>query len=162
MGVVKAGGAYVPLDPHYPPDRLNYMLEDSTAPVLLTHRNFSRLFHTCRARVVNLDADAEEISRESDVNLDHQWSPKQLAYVIYTSGSTGKPKGVAVEQDQVLNRFAWMWRTYPFEKEEVCCQRTPLNFVDSIWEIFGPLLKGTATAIISDEIVKDPDRKSVV
>jgi surfactin family lipopeptide synthetase A len=157
LGIVKAGGAYVPLDPDYPVERLQYMLEDSNAHVMLTQKKCADLFPAYRGRLVNLDTDGEKISRESALNLQHHWDLKQLAYVIYTSGSTGQPKGVAVEQVQVLNRFAWMWRVYPFAKHEVSCQRTPLSFVDSIWEIFGPLLQGTATVIISDEVVKDPD-----
>jgi len=156
LGIVKAGGAFVPLDPNYPADRLNYMMEDANAPVLVTHKQFADLFQTYRGRVVNLDRNSEDISRESDENPKIGWSRGQLSYVIYTSGSTGKPKGVAVEQEQVLNRLWWMWREYPFEQDEVGCQRTPLNFVDSIWEIFGPLLQGTVTVIVPDEVVKDP------
>jgi aminoglycoside N3'-acetyltransferase/acyl carrier protein len=49
-----------------------------------------------------------------------------------------------------------MWKTYPFEAGEVCCQKTSISFVDSIWEILGPLLQGIKTVIISDEVVKEP------
>ncbi len=35
VGVLKAGGAYLPLDPAYPPERLQFMLSDSQAAVLL-------------------------------------------------------------------------------------------------------------------------------
>src|SRR5262249_24696248 len=47
-------------------------------------------------------------------------------------------------------------RRYPFAAGEVCCQKTSLSFVDSIWEIFGPLLQGVPLVIIPDEMVKDP------
>jgi non-ribosomal peptide synthetase component F len=36
LGILKAGGAYLPLDPAYPPERLNYMIEDSGVKVILT------------------------------------------------------------------------------------------------------------------------------
>jgi acyl-coenzyme A synthetase/AMP-(fatty) acid ligase/acyl carrier protein len=49
-----------------------------------------------------------------------------------------------------------MWKVYPFKGGEVCCQKTYLSFVDSVWEIFGPLLKGVPTVIIPEEVVKDP------
>jgi thioesterase domain-containing protein/acyl carrier protein len=49
-----------------------------------------------------------------------------------------------------------MWRVYPFKDGEVCCQKTYLSFVDSVWEIFGPLLKGVPAVIIPEEVVKDP------
>jgi len=83
-------------------------------------------------------------------------TPHNLAYVIYTSGSTGRPKGVLGTHRAILNRFEWMWATYPFNAGDVCCQKTALSFVDSIWEIFGPLLAGVRTHILADAVVRDP------
>jgi acyl-CoA synthetase (AMP-forming)/AMP-acid ligase II len=51
-----------------------------------------------------------------------------------------------------------MWREYPFTPDEVGCQKTAANFVDSIWELFGPLLKGIPTVIIGDEVLRDANR----
>jgi amino acid adenylation domain-containing protein len=81
---------------------------------------------------------------------------ESLAYVIYTSGSTGLPKGALGIHRGILNRLNWMWETYPFAVGEVCCQKTSLSFVDSVWEIFGPLLQGIPTIIIPDAVLKEP------
>lgn len=35
LGVLKAGAAYQPLDPSYPPERLNFMINDSSAKLLI-------------------------------------------------------------------------------------------------------------------------------
>lgn len=160
LAIFKAGGAYVPLDPDYPPDRLSYMLADSRAPVLLGTRASLERFPSSNALVVPLDGDAERvaIAAESQANLDNpaETDPGRLAYVLYTSGSTGQPKGAAVEHRQLLNRFAWMWQTYPFIPNEVGCQKTSINFVDSLWEVFGPLLKGVRSVIIPDRVLKEP------
>jgi non-ribosomal peptide synthetase component F/acyl carrier protein len=51
-----------------------------------------------------------------------------------------------------------MYRRYPFAPDEVCCQKTSLSFVDSIWEIFGPLLSGVPLVIFAEDVVKDVDR----
>ena len=56
-----------------------------------------------------------------------------------------------------MNRFAWMWKTYPFRANEVCAQRTSLSFVDSIAEIFGPLLQGVSIFVMPDEASVDTE-----
>ena len=56
------------------------------------------------------------------------------------------------------NRLRWMWRKYPFAPGERCCQKTVLSFVDSVWEIFGPLLQGVTTVLIAEPVVTDPRR----
>ncbi|MCP5051455.1 MAG: non-ribosomal peptide synthetase, partial [bacterium] len=76
-----------------------------------------------------------------------------LAYIIYTSGSTGTPKGVIGLHQGMVNRFNWMWNAYPFKADDVCCQKTSMNFVDCMWETFGPLLKGVPLVIIPEDVV---------
>ena len=156
VGTLKAGGAYVPLDPNYPQDRLSFMLGDAQVPALLTRERFLKDLPEYAGHVVCMDRDGEAISRESEENLVSRIGPNDAVYVIYTSGSTGTPKGVIGLHRGAVNRLNWMWRVYPFKGGEVCCQKTYLSFVDSVWEIFGPLLQGVPTVIISDDAVKDP------
>jgi amino acid adenylation domain-containing protein len=158
LGVLKAGGVSLPLDPTYPKERLAFMLADAQVPVVLTHAQFAALFPDQGTRVVCLDANRELLARQCTENPLNRVSSADLAYVIYTSGSTGQPKGVAVPHRQVLNRLAWMWNIYPFERGEMACQKTAVTFVDSIWEWLGPLLRGVTTVIIPDEVLQDPAR----
>ena len=88
----------------------------------------------------------------------HRGHPLDVAYVIYTSGSTGLPKGVMGLHRATLNRFAWMWRAFPFAPGEMTCQKTAVSFVDAIWEILGPLLAGIPLTIIPDEIATGSSR----
>jgi amino acid adenylation domain-containing protein len=156
LGVLKAGGAYVPLDPSYPKERLAYMLQDTQAPVIVTQQRLVSDLPEHGAKVVCLDSHWELVAGESGENgANREVKAHNLAYVIYTSGSTGTPKGILGLHRGALNRFAWMWQTYPFKLHEICCQKTSLSFVDSIWEIFGPLLHGIKTIIISDVLLKD-------
>ncbi|MEG3898415.1 MULTISPECIES: amino acid adenylation domain-containing protein [unclassified Microcoleus] len=154
LGVLKAGGAYLPLDPNYPQERLAFMLSDTQLSVAITHSSLVKNF--AQMTVICLDTDWEIIQQESRENPVSRSTIDNVAYVIYTSGSTGKPKGVLGLHRGAVNRFQWMWQTYPFKGEDVCCQKTSLNFVDSVWEIFGPLLQGIRTIIVSDRILKDP------
>lgn len=156
LGVLKAGGAYVPLDPSYPQERLRFMLEDSQAAILLTQQRLLASLPSHTAQIVCLDSDWEQIAACEDTNLDLGVNSDNLAYVMYTSGSTGKPKGVLGLHRNTINRFAWMWQSYPFVPNEVCCQKTALSFVDSVWELFGPLLRGVPTVIIPDDAVRTP------
>jgi len=156
LGVLKAGGAYLPIDPTYPKERLAFMLRDSQVPVLLTQSRLLDELPESEARVICLDQDWEVIALEREENPSISLRADNPAYLIYTSGSTGTPKGVLGLHQGAINRFHWMWQTYPFKAHEVCCQKTSLSFVDCVWEIFGPLLQGIPTVIIPDEAVKDP------
>ena len=156
LGILKAGGAYVPMDPAYPPQRLTFMLEDSRAPVLLTVQKLVDRVPKEFGEIICLDADlggGVEVNNPG-VRVD----PQTPAYVMYTSGSTGRPKGVLAIHRASINRFFWMWNTWAFAPEEVCCQKTALSFVDSVWEIFGPLLQGIRSVIIPDDELEDPHR----
>ena len=105
--------------------------------------------------VIDLHADWPIITRQPDTPPASAVTPDHALFVMYTSGSTGRPKGVVVEQRQLLNRFAWMWRAYPFGEGEVACQRTTVSFTVSIWELLGPLLRGVPILIVPDEVVQD-------
>ena len=155
LAILKTGGAWVPLDPSYPKDWLDFILEDSQATLVLTEKNLLANLPK-KTSAICLDRDWPQIARETDGNPENEITSDNLAYVIYTSGSTGIPKGVLGLHRASVNRFAWMWKQYPFAAGEVCCQKTSLNFVDSIWEIFGPLLQGVPNVIIPDDLVKDP------
>lgn len=162
LGILKAGGAYLPLDPMYPAERLAYMLEDSESKILLTEPQLAKPLPVEDVEhLYVMDIIGQSPSQSpwlSRGNPDNQNSPDNLAYLIYTSGSTGKPKGAQGLHRNTLNRLTWMWNTMPFAADEVCCQKTPLSFVDSIWEIFGSLLRGRPLVIFPDAIVKDPQR----
>jgi amino acid adenylation domain-containing protein len=150
LAILKAGAAYLPLDTAYPPERLAYMLADSKVRRIVTTPELA-------ARLAQRDIEFESI--DIQVASDPAWSDLPLtipadvhdpAYVMYTSGSTGRPKAVVASHKGTLNRLRWMWERYPFADGEVLCQKTSLNFVDSVWELFGGLLAGIPTVMASD------------
>ena len=153
LAILKAGGAYVALDPAYPADRLTYMVADAGLTVLLGDERSLQSLPGTPARVVCVDAGLAADEDEDDLGL--AIGAENLAYVIYTSGSTGRPKGVLAPHRGAVNRFAWMWRAYPFGAGEVCCARTSLSFVDLVWELFGPLLAGVPSVIVAEEALRD-------
>ncbi|MBW8310054.1 MAG: amino acid adenylation domain-containing protein, partial [Candidatus Paracaedibacteraceae bacterium] len=155
MGILKAGGAYVPLDPSYPEERLQYMLEDTAAPILLTQGGNEEKFAGYKGKKIALDKGWEDIRREEKTNPPVITRPHHLAYVIYTSGSTGKPKGVAVENYSFLNHMLWMKEEYDFSYENSVLQRTALSFDASVWEVFLTLIAGSKMILLPNYASKD-------
>jgi amino acid adenylation domain-containing protein len=160
LGTLKAGAAFVPLDPSYPTERLRYVLEDSGSTVLVSTPDQSKRLAPFKASMLSVAramAQASEAPRQREAPSEgRDVHPLECAYIIYTSGSTGKPKGVIATHQATLNRFAWMWQTFPFMPGEVACQKTAVGFVDAIWEIFGPLLAGVPLVILPEGAVRNP------
>lgn len=102
LAVLKAGGAYIPIDPEYPLDRINYMLQDSKASLLLTTKNVESIVDCNKIIYVDLDSSIYNTNKN---NLESISNPDDLSYIIYTSGSTGKPKGVMLTQKSLCNFY---------------------------------------------------------
>ena len=103
IGILKAGGAYLPLDPEYPQARLQFMLEDSQIPLLLTQHSLVDQLPNHQAQTIFLEEIWEKTTQHRQDNLTAKVTSSNLANVIYTSGSTGKPKGVMVEHQGLCN-----------------------------------------------------------
>ena len=84
--------------------------------------------------------------------------PEGVSHVLFTSGSTGTPKAVLGSRRGLVARCRWMWRSYPFADGEVCVQKTPSVFVDSLWETFGPLARGVPLVVAPSSAARDPQR----
>ena len=160
LGALKTGAAYVPLDPSYPLQRLASTLEDTRAECVLSNNGIGKKLPDTVRNLIMLDSEAEPIRNESPLNPAMNimgLSRVERAYVLYTSGSSGRPKGVEGTHRGAINRMRWMWERYPFKAGEVCCQKTNVGFVDSVWEIFGPLLAGVPSVILPQQAVLDPE-----
>ncbi len=163
LGILKAGGAYVPLDPSYPKQRLEFMLEDSQAAVLMTQSKLlsalpqADVFNPTipNPLVVCLDRDWQEIVKESQENLKNQTTAEDLAYVIYTSGSTGTPKGVAVEH-RAVNRLVMNTDYVQLTSADVMAQASNASFDAATFEIWGALSHGARLVLMSKEIMLSP------
>ncbi|KAJ1984702.1 hypothetical protein H4R33_004282 [Dimargaris cristalligena] len=105
LAILKSGAAYVPIDPDYPTDRIEYILEDSAASlVLVIEPTLARLPPQLSLPTMSVD---QFIHLAPDSGLSsfqpYPSAPNDLAYIIYTSGTTGRPKGVMVEHRSVMN-----------------------------------------------------------
>ena len=154
LAVQKTGAAYIPLDPAYPSDRIQYMLEDSQAKLILTQTSLVTDLPSTHATVVTL----EDIFSAAPLNEECPQpvvSPDDLAYVIYTSGSTGKPKGVALTQRNLTNFLLSMAKTPGLSHSDTLLAVTTISFDIAGLELYLPLLVGAHVVIADRETAMD-------
>lgn len=141
LGVLRLGAAYLPLDPDYPRDRVQFMLADSGAGVVVADESdFGGSF----ARTVSPPAQALAASGDVD---EPSHGGEDLAYVIYTSGSTGRPKGVEIEHRNVVNFFTAMDRVVPVDSSTVWLAVTSISFDIAVLELLWTLTRGCHVVI---------------
>jgi len=155
LGVLKAGGAYVPMDPTYPAERISFVLNDASVPVLLTQEPLFKTVNVGSARHIFLDTEWATIDRCSSEAPRAAATADDLAYVIYTSGSTGKPKGVEISHRAVVNLLASMGKKPGLAASDVLVAVTTLSFDIAGLELFLPLTVGAALVIASREAAAD-------
>lgn len=153
LGVLKAGGAYVPVDPDYPAERVEHILRDCAAPVVLTDTEIQRRL-PAGPQVVRIDRD---VPATAPVLTDVSVEPANLAYVIYTSGSTGRPKGVTVPHAGLANLVAWHLDRYGVGQDDQTTQVAAAGFDASVWEIWPTLAAGATLHIVGDDERMRPD-----
>lgn len=147
VGILKAGGAYVPFDPSHPRERLDFMLADTTAPVMVTQKSLAaNALGDRNLAVILIDEDLPAAST-SDENPSPAGQPTSLAYVMYTSGSTGRPKGVLIENRSIV-RLVFNTNYCSFGPDEVFLQFAPISFDASTFEIWGALLHGAKLVVM--------------
>lgn len=150
--VVGAGATYLPLDSNFPRKRLDYMLAESGAKLLLHTGPDPELAAPRRARIPlwsEVDSSAEPALAFV------RCTPDTPVYVIYTSGSTGNPKGVALPHSCIDNMAYWQ-RRHSARQDLRTAQFAPLNF--DIWfqEALSTLGGGGSLVIMPEELRQDP------
>ncbi|MEE8524221.1 MAG: amino acid adenylation domain-containing protein, partial [Thermoanaerobaculia bacterium] len=160
LAVVKAGGVYLPLDPGYPPRRLEMMLRDSGAPVVLVAAGSKIDFGARTAdggelRIVEVGSD--EITSGCDRPPATVNAPDNLAYIIYTSGSTGRPKGVAVSHRAVIRLIANCDYVELTPTDRVG-QASNVSFDAATFEVWGALLNGARLVGIERRVALSPPK----
>ncbi|GEO12155.1 non-ribosomal peptide synthetase [Segetibacter aerophilus] len=162
LGILKAGGAYVPIDPSYPPERIDFMLQDTKANLVVASADTSeRVPNKSGISKVVIDGfDKELIDTQSVSNLSVPVEQDQLAYVIYTSGSTGRPKGVLVEHRSIANFITAQSQYFNIGSIERIVQFSNYCFDASIEQIFLALTNGASLILFKEGFQLNPEQFS--
>lgn len=155
LGVLKSGGAYLPLDPTHPTARVEFMLRDSGAVVLITERALRDGLAQPAAEVLVLDEEGCFAGDSADGALDDPAGPAHLAYVIYTSGSTGSPKGVQVPRGALTGFLRAMQREPGMHADDVLLAVTTFAFDIAVLELLLPLTVGARVVVVPREVAAD-------
>ena len=158
LATLQCKAVFLLLDPELPAERLQHYLQVAKPSIVILDPSQTKDKQLQINSPYILDKDGAKIVVNKSSYQPQKISDKNAAYLIFTSGSTNKPKAVIGNHRNTLNRCLWMWHRYPFDSKEQCCQKTSQMFVDCLWEIFGPLLKGISNTIIDSNTVKDVEK----
>ena len=158
LAILKAGGAYVPIDPNYPADRVAYMLEDASAPLVISNSALSSMLPPSGDgfQPVFLDQVESQLRDASADNPGLAITSERLAYVIYTSGSTGKPKGVMISHGNATALIHWAQTVYSNADLSGVLAATSICFDLSVYELFVTLAAG-GKVILADNVLALPN-----
>ncbi|WKL50105.1 amino acid adenylation domain-containing protein [Flavobacterium pectinovorum] len=157
LAVVKSGGAYVPIDPEYPQERIDYILEDTGAVLVLSQKHLldKEDLQLPKDKVITIDLSGSIYDGQDSSNLPQHSGAKNLAYVIYTSGTTGRPKGVMIEHAGVVNLVYIQKGDLEINTQSRILQYASTVFDASLWEIFSSLSFGASLYILSSTLRQD-------
>lgn len=175
LAIIKAGGCYLPIDIKIPIDRIEYMLENSNAQLLLSHKsiienlNFNEKLNSQPekniyiklndSKIINtilLDSDHHKICEFDNKNPKIENIPSDLLYIIYTSGTTGKPKGVMIMHKNVVRLLFNDSPQYDLNKNDIWSMFFSYCFDVSVWEMYGAFLYGGKLIIVPKDITTNP------
>lgn len=155
-GVILRGIPYVPLEPTLPHERLEYILNDSQASMVISDKALSVEHNPNLAKTLIYSQLCDDVAHTDTKTVEVK--QEDTFCLMYTSGSTGLPKGVHLPHRALLNRLFWQWSQFPFQEDDVCCLKTSISYVDSIAEIFAPLLRRVPLIILPKMLLLDVDQ----
>ena len=163
LAALKLGAVYIPLAANYPTARLDYVLQDAQAKVLLSETPIlNRLQQSIAANdqlaILNLcdtgpedtdlgDADPENADVSKSVREFVGPDPTDGIYTIYTSGSTGQPKGVRINHAAESRLQHWFLSTTELSAIDRLLLVSAFGFDLTQKNLFAPLLVGASLVI---------------
>ena len=160
LSVLKAGFAYQPLDPSYPKERLNFMISDANAQLLIADENLRGIVDDYNREVL-LTADVpailnEELTDDAKQHLNAV-APKSgdMYILLYTSGTTGQPKGVMLEHRNLVAFCKWYHRYFDLTTDSNVGAYASYGFDANMMDMYPALTCGATLDIVPEELRLD-------
>ena len=152
LGVLKAGCAYQPLDPSYPKERLNFMMQDASAKLLIADEELRDIVDEYQGEVL-LTKDIMALPAVSAPEV--KITPDQLLILLYTSGSTGVPKGCQLTHANLVAFCHWYQRFYDLKPEHNVAAYASYGFDACMMDMYPALTCGATVYIVPEELRLD-------
>ncbi|MBQ1912775.1 MAG: amino acid adenylation domain-containing protein, partial [Bacteroidales bacterium] len=151
LAALKTGCAYQPLDPSYPPERLNFMIRDSHAKLLIADKELVPLVGEYKGPVLTTD----QLDNLPEGKPTAGPKPESLFILLYTSGSTGTPKGCMLEQRNLVNFCAWYRDYYQLKPGDRVAAFASYGFDANMMDQYPALTSGACVCIIPEDVRHD-------
>ncbi|GLZ55908.1 non-ribosomal peptide synthetase [Actinomycetospora sp. NBRC 106378] len=145
LAVLRRGAAWLPLDLAHPADRLEHMLRDSGATLVVVTPGTDPRTPDVVKRLVLPEVLPDGSPGPVAVPL------AATAYVIYTSGSTGRPKGVAVPHEGIASLAATAVDRMGVTADSRVLQFASVGFDVAAFELVMGLTLGARLVVLPDE-----------
>ncbi|MBQ9654462.1 MAG: amino acid adenylation domain-containing protein [Prevotella sp.] len=152
LGVMKAGCAYQPLDSTYPKERLNFMMQDASAKLLIADEELRPIVDEYQGDVI---LTKELSSMPAVAELPEGPKPSNMYIMLYTSGSTGVPKGCQLVHSNMVAFIHWYQRFYGLTAEHNVAAYASYGFDACMMDMYPALTCGATVHIIPEEIRLD-------
>ena len=152
LGVMKAGCAYQPLDPSYPKERLNFMMQDASAKLLIADEELRPVVDEYQGDVL-LTKDIPNIQMSEYRNIEIK--PDNMYILLYTSGSTGVPKGCQLIHRNMVAFIHWYHRYYDLKAEHKVAAYASYGFDACMMDMYPALTCGATLYIVPEELRLD-------
>ncbi|EFR01297.1 enniatin synthetase [Nannizzia gypsea CBS 118893] len=158
IGILKAGAAAVALNHDHPEERRSYILQATSASVLLVGRDLENTQEIpLGSGLTEITVDEGLFDRDSS-EPDHAVTfvsstvkPDDAAYIQFTSGSSGTPKGIIMEHRTYMANAVSQIEAYHITKESRVLQFASHSFDAFLSEVVTTLLAGACVCIPTEE-----------
>ncbi|MCD7895114.1 MAG: amino acid adenylation domain-containing protein, partial [Planctomycetaceae bacterium] len=151
LAILKAGAIYLPLDPAWPTARMDEILDDAGAAIIVAPAGLT--IHHHAVRIDPFSAGDSAPAPPSPIAPEK----RDAAYLLYTSGTTGRPKGAILDHAALAALVAWTAEELGVDAADRILHYIAFTFDPSVWLFASAFSLGASLHIAGDNLRLEPD-----